>query len=261
MFQAPKESCSIMTVFTNSFKLYKEVFVKVLPWTIAVAILQCLGRSQDVISDTVDHGVNYSFHLPPLAIFMSCFAFLFYGCIILRIWQTLENKQVFWMQVFSQGFLRGLICLISYAVYLAILGLALFVSFWLLHFIPVIGEIVWGILSFVLIIYMSVCLLSWLPSIVSGENPIAAFKNAFKIIKGSWLSTCVLIILFTIVMIAFYYIVGLIFGQHAQIEAMQAGHTTTKDYIATAVLAIALTPWMWSLFVLQTLNLKLKHSA
>lgn len=260
MFQAPTESCSVMTVFKNSFKLYKEIFIKVLPWTICVAILQCLARSHSVVTDTIDHGVNYSFHMPALSITMSCLAFLFYGCIMYQIWQTIEKKQSPLMMTFGKGFSRGLISLISYVIYLVLLGLALLICYWLLHFIPVVGEIVWGILFVVAAIYLSVCLISWLPSIVHGDNPIVAFKNAFKMIKGNWFSTLGLLALFGVVMFVVYFVIGLIFGQGLHDEMMQATQATTKDYISTALLAIIFTPWMWSIFVLQTHNLKLKQN-
>ena len=255
MFQTPKESCSVLTVFSNSFKLYKDVFVKVLPWTICVALLKCIGLSH------TSNGMDDSFHLPILSIVMSCLSALFYGCIIYQIWQTIENKQSALANVFSKGFTRGLIGLISYAIYTALVALALFACFWLLHYIPVIGEIVWGGIAIVVGIYLSVSLISWLPSIVNGENPFSAFKQAFKIIKGSWWSTFALFVLVLIVTYVLFLVVGFIFGQNISDEMTQLAQATPKEYIATALLAIVFTPWLWSVFVLQTVNLKLKQQS
>lgn len=255
MFQAPREPSSIFTVFGNSFRLYKDIVLKVLPWTILIAIFECISRAHSVVSDNMANGVDYSFHMPVLSIIMTILGTILYGCVVYQLWQTMDQKSANLSEVFSKGILRGIIGTISYAIFAAIYGLIIFVVFWLLHFIPVVGELLAFAIIIVSAVFIVTSLISWIPSIIDGENPWSAFKNSFALIKGQWWATFLLLILVCVALFIAYSIIGLIFGRG--VEMPDVTHMTTMNYIGIVVSSIIIVPWVWSVWVLQTRNLKL----
>lgn len=263
MFQTPQHSSSIKGVFLNSFSLYKDIFFKVLLWAVLIAICKIL------INTNIDYTTVDQQPVPELSAVSAIFVLitmLINSIVMLQIWSVVKNKAMSFLEVFRIGIRRAFIIMVFYTIFVVGVAFVVFLSIvlvsLLLHAIPAVGKVL--MILYIIAIglvctYIVISIFSWVPMVMDGEKVWHAFKRSFQIIKGNWWQTFGLLMMSCAIMVLCSAILGLItVGSSVQQLEGLSHMSSIGDYIYTFVSVIVFMPWLLSILVLQTHNLRLK---
>lgn len=271
MFKVPSHSRSVMTVFTESFGFYKSLFLKVLPWTIAIAIFQGIGshitlqNQMAAAAQTQQQVLTLSTMSPHsmLAGLANLFMFLSFCCLMKQFIDVVfEKKLTPYSAVAGLGLARGIVALLTYLVLIVVIA-AIGVGIFLLVHKAILAVIILSVMAVIVSVWLSVNILFWVPKILSGENPIQALKSSFSLIKNNWWRTFGLMLLVSFLggLIA-AFVGGLTGGLTIAMNTSTQVVTQLSAWpaiVGAVINGLFVLPWGISVLILQMQNLEVFH--
>jgi hypothetical protein len=259
MFQIFKQPQSFVAILKQSIYLFRSGFIKALPWTVLIAVLQTFvnraSMEKILLMEQTGHKVGMT-STSIIILICNFLIFLILACLVKQFLAIIQEKDNHFTAILTQGLKRGIIALISYIVFLVVMGIVIGLLIAIVHFFLPLLFIV-GIVVGLFLIWLSVRLFAWFPLIINGNSPIAAFKHSFAITKSQWWRTFGILLVVGIIVTIISTIIASLTGMPS-ITAPEIVQTNWVLIVfSSAITAIFLLPWGLSVVLLQMDNLQL----
>lgn len=250
MTYLPEQPASVALVLDSSFKLFIDGFYKLigLGFLIGISYLFMAYFINSAIPVDVYDAENFDSYamesiptilgLSLLSILMS---FIFYGAIIFRIDNIVQQREDSFMEALRVG-VRKLPAMIFAVILYAIVVTTGFI----LLLIPGV------ILSLSLVFYPYFILLE-------NAGAYSAVKSSHKLVWGDWWRTMTVFMVPSVVILILYFALGLVLAFTGDMDALTGNSLTWVDYVTNLASAFVM-PFFYVVGYVQYYDLKLRKS-
>jgi hypothetical protein len=253
MYKLASQPQSIKQILSDSFRLYKVAFIRLVFWALVAGIISVLSQlitSTNNIENAVQQSSYTNYHLllqPLLIIVLSLVPF---SAMIFDIHQTMQGSKPTIKTAFLTAVRKWLPLIGAMVVNFIIMFIVAVVA----YFLMMISKFVALLFAAAVAIYLLVSLFAWQPLIVSeNQRVFQAFKNSFKIVKSNWWRTFAILLIPGLVVCFINFILGFTFD----VLDPNKAHAIWQ-LVITAIVSMLFMPWLYGILLLQIHNLELR---